>query len=461
MHKTKLIHLLILIALMLFIAVAFAKEPPVSSRFDLSGFEEQSPMSLDSCLNYAMQFNPGLLAARQDIAIANSGVQQAKSAQLPVISGDFNYQYYHELPIAVTSFGDFASGWKDTYDMQFSITQPIYTWGKITNSIQQAKYHLQIANESYRQQEQVLVYTVKQAFYQALLSQELVRVNQEAVAVAQAHLENAKLQFQQGTISNYEVLRSEVELANSKPDLINAQNSLKLAIANLASILGLQEAKSLEITGSLTASDTAINPVDRYPIRAADYDNATTLAFLNRPEWKIMRLNEKYQELAIPIAATGTKPTVAVTGIHDRKTNNLDADVGTWLHYSTAIVGVSWSLYDGWATKAKVAQARSNLAKTGFEKEQLALSIRLEVEQSILNLHSAEEIIVSQQKTIEQAKESLRLAESRYHNGVGTNLEVLDAKVALTRAETNFAQAEYNFLVARAQLEKVTGTARF
>jgi outer membrane protein len=438
-YPVAIIRIIIVLLSIICSIVVYAEEPLL-------------PMSLDSCITYAINHNPGLLAAKQDIAGAQSGVQQAQSARLPVITGNFSYQDYNELPIIVTGLGNFSAGWKETYDMQLSISQPIYTWGKISNSIQQAKYQYQIATESYQQKEQELKLTVKQAFYQVLLSQELVRVNQEAVEVATAHLDIARLQFKQGTISNYEVLRSEVELANSKPDLINAQNSLKLAIANLASILGLQETRLLEITGSLTATNSESE--SRNPLT---YDTATALAFANRPEWKIMLLNEKYQELAIPIAATGTKPTVAITGIHDRKSNNLDADVGSWLHYSTAIVGVTWSLYDGWATKSKVALERSNLAKRGFERKQLELSIQLEVEQSILNLHSAEEIIISQQKTIEQAKESLRLAESRYKNGVGTNLEVLDAKVALTRAETNFAQAEYNYLIAQAQLEKVTG----
>lgn len=437
MRKTVLVVLLFQIILI--ISVSFAEEP----------------MTVESCIDYALSHNPGLLSAKQDIAIAKSGVDQAKSAQLPVVTSNFSYQEYNELPIIVTGLGEFPMGWKETYDMQFSITQPIYTWGKITKSIQQAKYLFQIANDAYQQKEQDLVYTVKQAFYNVLLLQELVQVNQEAVEVAQAHLDNATANFKQGTISNYEVLRSEVEVANSKPDLINAQNALKIAYANLATVLGIGKPDKPEIAGSL---DTLL--IANRDIHLINYDTATVLAFLNRPDWKIVLLNEKYNELAIPIAATGSKPMVAITGIHDRKSPELDADIGSWLHYSTAILGVTWSLYDGWATKAKVTLARSNLMKTGFEKEQLALSIRLEVEQAVLNLHSAEEIIISQQKTIEQAKESLRLAESRYHNGVGTNLEVLDTKVALTRAETNYAQAQYNFLVARAQLDKVTGIQR-
>ena len=412
----------------------------------------KEPMSLDACIQYAVSHNPGLLSARQDVIIAESGLKQAKSAQLPVVTGSFSFQDYNDLPIIVTGFGEFPMGWKETYDMQVSITQPIYTWGKITKSIQQAKYQVQIAQQSYYQQEQSLIYSVKQTFYNVLLSQELVRVNQQAVAVAEAHLVNAQSHFRAGTVSNYEVLRAEVEVANTKPELIKSKNGLKLAYANLNTVLGRQESNSLEITGSLKPPDLS------GASQSISYDTATSLAFLNRPDWKIVLFNEKINELAIPIAASETKPTIAVTGIHDRKSDSLDADIGGWNHYSSAILGISWTLYDGWATKAKVAQARSNQVKAGYQKEQLALTIRLEVESAVLELQSAEEIIISQQKTIEQAKESLRLAEARYKNGVGTHLEVLDAEVALTRAETNYAQALFNYLVAQAQLEKVTGT---
>ena len=97
------------------------------------------PFSLDSCIEYARAHNPGLLAAKQDVEIAKSGLEQAKSAQLPIVTGNFSFQDYNDLPIIVTGFGEFPMGWKETYDMQLSITQPVYTWGKITKSIQQAK----------------------------------------------------------------------------------------------------------------------------------------------------------------------------------------------------------------------------------------------------------------------------------------------------------------------------------
>ncbi|MDI6784888.1 MAG: TolC family protein [bacterium] len=413
---------------------------------------------MEQCIQHAVSHNPGLLSARQDVEIAESGRKQAKSAQLPGVTGSFSFQDYENLPIIVTGFGEFPIGWKETYDMQVSITQPLYTWGKITKSIQQAKNQVEIAQQSYYQQEQSLIYSVKQAFYNVLLSQELVRVNQQAVAVAEAHLKNAQSHFRAGTVSNYEVLRAEVEVANTKPELIKSKNGLKLAYANLNTFLGRQESNFLDITGGLEPSDLSGGSRSRYPW--ISYATATSLAFLNRPDWKIVLLTEKINELAIPIAASGTKPTVSLIGVHYRKSDSLDAALGGWNHYSSAILGVSWSLYDGWATKAKVAQARSNRVKTGYQKEQLALTIRLEVEQAILELQSAEEIIISQQKTIEQARESLRLAESRYKNGVGTHLEVLDAEVALTRTETNYAQALFNYLVAQAQVEKVTGTAR-
>ncbi|MCX7918693.1 MAG: TolC family protein [bacterium] len=420
-----------------------------------SNLSAGEPFSLEACIEYAISHNPELLSTKKDIAIAKSSLQLAKSAQLPTITGSVSYQDYEDLPIIVTSFGEFPMGWKETYDIQLSISQPLFTWGKISRSIQQAKYRVQLAQEAYRLKELEIIYQVKQAFYTVLLAREMVRVNEQSVAVAEAHLQHAQSHVRAGTVSNYEVLRAEVELANVKPELIKSENNLKLAYANLATILGWKEPSSLEITGRFEI------PIGLDTTQTNRYTIATSIAFLNRPDWKIVLLTEKIDELAIPIAAAGTKPTVALAGIHDRKSSDWDSDIGGWNYYSYIMLGVTWSLYDGWATKSNVAIAQANREKTRWQKEQLALTIQLEVEQAILDLASAKEIIISQQKTIEQAKESLRLAQSRYQNGVGTHLEVLDAEVALTRAETNYAQALFNYGIAVAKLEKVTGTSRY
>ena len=118
---------------------------------------------------------------------------------------------------------------------------------------------------------------------------------------------------------------------------------------------------------------------------------------------------------------------------------------------------VSVPIFDGFLTRSKVRQARSDLEQLGIAEAQVEDFIKLEISQAISDLTLAEENIISQKENVNQAKESVRIAEVQYQQGMITNLERMDTELALTVAETNYLQALADYLIAKAKYEKAIG----
>jgi outer membrane protein TolC len=120
-------------------------------------------------------------------------------------------------------------------------------------------------------------------------------------------------------------------------------------------------------------------------------------------------------------------------------------------------VKTSIAIFDGFSTKAKVDEAKARYNQAVLKKEDVVDQLVVDVKGACLDLRQAKAIIDSQKDSIAEAREALRLSEVRYDNGVGINLEVLDAQVALAQVQQNLAQGIYDYIMGKAQLDKVTG----
>jgi outer membrane protein len=293
--------------------------------------------------------------------------------------------------------------------------------------------------------------SVRKAFYSVLLAQQQVIVREQSVKLLAQQLEDTRHRFDAGTVPRFDVLRAEVELANAKPPLIRTQNDLRLAREALVKLLAIdappqQAFTPIRFTGQLT-----------YELRAWDLPVALTNALAKRPELQQAEKLSAASTEEIKIAQAGYHPELSAFAgyrLYDSTfSDNIDETVNGWL------VGVraDWPLFDGMLTRGKVTQARAKQAQAGFDLADTRRNIELEVRQAYSDFLQALELFEAQKKTVEQAEESIRLAEARYAAGTGTQLDVLSAQTALTDARSNEAQALYDYNVAIASLERATG----
>jgi outer membrane protein TolC len=293
---------------------------------------------------------------------------------------------------------------------------------------------------------------VRTTFYSVLLTREKVRVQEENIALFQGQLRDSRNQFHAGSVSNFEVLRARVSLANAQPDLITARNDYRVAIEQLRQSLGAPAASGLgappfpEVQGTLDYTPTTY-----------DLDAALASAHEHRPELQRLDKLAEAGEESVTGARSTYYPNVGLYGGYEWGGIGL-AQGGT---FSGAgwLVGVqsSWAIFDGRLTAGKVIQAKSQLRQARLSRSQEDLAVDTEVRQALSAWEEARELVTASQQTVEEAVEALRLADSRFKAGSATQLDVLTSQVALTQARTNQIQANYNYLVAVAGMRKAMG----
>jgi outer membrane protein len=277
-------------------------------------------------------------------------------------------------------------------------------------------------------------------------------VAEESISLLGDQLKDQQNRLEAGTVPRFNVLQAEVALANSQPDLIRARNNYLVAQLELSRTLGLEASKSA--TGKPTF--TAVGDLQARD-RKIGLQNALAAALVRRPFLKAQQQTIFTEEQQITVAKAGLKPRLEANGGYEmrnsRLTDDLSKETNGWFFGVTG----DWAIFDGFATKGRVMQAQARLATARITYADSVLQVELEVQQAYARLQEARELITSQEKVVEQADEALRLARERLSAGAGTQLDVLNAQVALTRARTTQQEALYDFNVALAEFDRATG----
>jgi len=406
-------------------------------------------LTLDKSLQIAYEKNKSLLDQKEKINYARYKIDEARSNFFPQLSFQGNYTRLGVIPsMEIDIPGLFSRkmsiGFNDNYDLGLSLSQPIFTWGRIRNSYDISNLSYQASQESYRDTKQKIKFDVTKSLYQIILFEELVKVGEEAKKNIEEHLKTVEARYKAGQASEFDLLRAKVQLANSDPPLIQAKNSLDLALNGFKNLLGLDLATEIKLEGEL-----------KYEPMEVDLPSTEKEALANRIELKSIYLQKEISRKALNIAKAGNRPTLAGFLNYDYK--NPFNSVQKWDDDWNFGFSINFPLFDGFATQSRINQSKSNIKDLEIVQRQIEDGILLETRQAISNLNLAKENILSQKENVAQAKKSLEIAKVQYAEGMITSLEEMDTQLALTIAQTNYLQALADWLVAEAQYEKAVG----
>lgn len=391
-------------------------------------------LTLDESIAMALRNNPTVKMAESDKNKAAWYIDQTQAAKEPTLGYTFGASHYKQQP---------GGAIDDKFSHNLILTMPLYTSGSLENKIAQAKLGLKSADLSLEKAKQQIKLDATTGYYGILQARNSVKVAQESVDSLAEHLKNVQAQYDVGTVAKADVLRSEVELANAQQTLIKAQNSYELAVSNLNNVIGLPLGTELTIKDELK--------YQKYPL---SLDESIQYALNNRPDIAVANIAVESAQKNIQIAKAGNRPSVsasAATGWYD---NDLPgADNNSWSIGVTA----TWNVFDSGLTKSQINQANAALEKAKEQARQTSDSVQLEVRSAYLSMKEAEKRIETSQVAVAQAQEDFKIAQVRYSAGVGTNIDVLDAQVALTTAKNNYNQALYDYNTSKATLEKAMG----
>lgn len=326
-----------------------------------------------------------------------------------------------------------------------SLTQTVYSWGKIGAAIRAAEIGLKTSDEQLRMARQAAIRDVTAAFHNVLLEKELLRLASENLAQKQRHSEEAKKRFSAGVATDYDILAAEVAADNAMPGVIRGENQVRLARERLRFFLALED-EEVDASGTL-------DPLISQPVL---FEDALKNALSSRPEIKDIAYRVGVYNELINIASADNKPRLDLkggAGWHQLEFAGLRNDGPAW----NIGLFLSFPFFDGMRTDGRVAQARSDLATREIEKQKLLDSIRLEVRTALNDVRESSEIFTALSGTVRQAERLLQMAEKGYELGVKIRLEVDDAQTNLLQAQINRAKAATDYLVARINLEWTMG----
>src|SRR5438552_6003640 len=342
-----------------------------------------------------------------------------------------------------------------TSDISYAIsvtgTQLIFN-GTTFNQIRGTFFQRDGAYFAFRNVLDQLIATVKTQFYQIIVNRELVSVNEENVRLLEAQLKDQQNRFEAGTVPRFNVLQADVQLHNQIPQLITAQNNLRISKLQLAKTLGLYfqprrgENPPLEVVGEM--------PYNPRSIALAD---AIEMGKERRPFLKQARANALNQLQQVRAAAGQYLPSITTTGGGEWVSSPINS---SWHDVSkgwTELVQGRLPIWDSGAIAGQVIQQRALFSEAKITYDDDVRQVELEIQQAYSNLQQNQELITSQEKNVELADEALRLAKARLDAGAGVQLDVLNATVQLLTAQSTRLQALFGYNSSLAEFDRATG----
>ena len=404
---------------------------------------EAAAMDIDlkGAVTTAIQNNRDITIAELKRREAEADVSAAAAKKNPSVSYSWQRNQY-PTQVVTTALGTKSSN--HGYSQGINVSWPIWTFGKVEGAIDAARYQKNIADLNVYKTEADTKLAAVQAYYQYLEAIKLAEVQAQSVTDYASHLNNVQQQFDAGIVAKLDVLSSNVSLANAKQKSIAADNTRDVAEANLNNIMRVP-------------MNTTLNPLDKnFPEPEFDLTMEQAILMAQKYRWELVEADYgvKAAQASLRSAKADYLPTVSVGGGYSWKEASVTAvDKDDWAVQG----GLSWSLWDGGATQASVKKADAAVKTAQETLLQAREKIELEVRQDYLNVLSYKEQIRAAEASVAQAEEAYKIATVRYSSGVGINLDVLDAELALNTARTNYITALYNYNIGLATLEHAMG----
>ena len=398
-------------------------------------------LSLDSAIELAMQRNPDIKMQEQEIKVGKAQYIQTRGEWLLKMNLTME-QIHMDNANAFVSSGV-------TGDQSFATidaSQPVITFGKLGYSTRGAKAYFENQAVVLNSVKQSVRYGVKTAFYNVLLLQELVKVDQESLKIATEHLNNAQVRFDQGVNTQYDVTKAKVDVANRKSELITAENNLIKAHQSLNQLLHIPPNSEFQIVGSL----------DYYDFQPS-VEKAWSIALDNRPEIKSKKLIIDQYKSLLGLRKSQNYPVISVGGSYSWYHNEIDGydtyNPKTWNSY----VKLTLPIIEGMKTLGQIKEAQAYVKQSQFDYEKAMITAQTEVEQTVREIIKQQELVKTTREAVELADIALNMSKVAYDNGRVTTLDVSDSELSYRSAKVNYIQAVASYLTALAKLEQVIG----
>ena len=410
-------------------------------------------LTLEQALQIALSESPTIKIADQQIDIKRYAKQGTYASLYPQIDASASYQRVIEKQTMVMDFGGQTNTIKVGSDNSFNggitAAMPLIN-AQLWSSLRVSALDVELAVEKARSSRLDMVEQVTQAYYTVLLAKESLAVYKRVYDNAVQNNRNIKKRYEVGSVSEYDLITSNVSVQNAEPNVFAAENSVTLTLWQLKALLGIDLQRNIDVAGALTDYESAM--ARAYDMTGLDLQNNSTLRQLD--------IQEEQLDSAVKITKMANVPSLAINAAYlytalgnDGKFFRKDA----WNPYAYAGLSLNIPIFAGNSKRAATRQARLNLSTLQLQRENTERQLRVAVVQNLNTMDTSARQYGSSAATVAQAQRGYEIAVKRYEVGSGTLVEIDNSQLGLTQAELSRNQAIYNFLTAKVALDKLLG----
>jgi outer membrane protein TolC len=435
-------------------------------------------VSLADAIGEALDRNASVRQARAAVRVADGQVREAWAMALPEITASASYQRNFLVQEQIFEFnGEVIRarfGFENNWSAGFTVNQPLFQADVFIGVGAAGKYRA-LERERARGTAQRVVTDVRRAYFTALAQLELARLNESSVERIRATLDETRARHRAGLTSEYDVLRFEVQLANLEPQLRRAQDGLAEAKRTLLIAMGRPAEGPIELVGRLADVDV-LEPARNTPdnavllalsgptVDATALDTVYAAALATRSDVRQAHLGIAVEEARLKVERAQLFPKLSVFGAYTLTAQDPGSPSffgGSGEYRSPSAWGglrIELPIFHGFREFGRMQQARAvieqNRAQLDLAREQTASDLRT----LVAALDETRSRVASQQRAVAQARRGYQIATAEYREGLGSQLQVTDAELALRESEYNYALAVLDHLTARANLDAALGT---
>ncbi|MBQ9137167.1 MAG: TolC family protein [Alistipes sp.] len=419
--------------------------------------EQKLVLTLEQALEIALSESPTIKIADQQIEAKRYAKQGTYAALYPQIDATASYQRVIQKQTMSMDFGGQTQTIKVGSDNSFNggvtLGMPVVN-AQLWQSLKVSALDVELAVEQARSSRIDMIEQVTKAYYGVLLAKQSYELFQRVYDNTVANNEFIKGRYKVGSVSEYDLITSNVSVQNALPNMIEAEYSVVLALWQLKALLGIDLEREIDVTGSLMDYVSVLD--QSYNISQIDLENNTTI--------KQLGMQEQMLEHALKITKLANVPSLSLSAAYlytalgnDGKFFKKEA----WNPYSYAGVQLNIPIFAGNKRRAATREARINLSNLQLQRENVERQLRVGIVQYLNNMQSSVKKYHASAATLDQAQRGYDIAVKRYDVGRGTLVDVDNSQVALVQAELSRNQSIFNFLSAKVSLDKVLGNYNF
>lgn len=409
----------------------------------------QDKLTLRQAVDLILNNNQQVQIAQENVTGAELRINETKSLYWPQVSVAGSYMrmsLFSEMTIQFLGQNyKFKFGLPNNYNMRASVMEQVFNWGRTARTMDISRAGLDLAQDGVAMTKQMLAYQVVPLFYGTVFFKEALKVLDDNIKAFQSKRDVMSKRYEAGLASSFDMTLIEVQISSLQAQKLDFENSIAKFRIAFNALSGRDEQAPFE-----PAAEFA------FEVARFDKDELVREALSNRIEFDQVEHQLNMGRASLDLAKAGNKPTLAATVNYEFRNGylpDIEKIRGNW----TAMLAVSYPVFDGFRVGAQVAQAQSNLKSVEMRKTDLERTVAMEVESTLSDLKTIEQKFEIEKLKVKQAEEALRIAEDRYQNGLLSATDLVDAQNAVESARLNTLQLIYNQTLSRYNLFRSCG----